>query len=57
MNSQIFINLPVSDLPRSLAFFKAPGFSHIPFSGTEEDGKCILTGEPSQRRVVWAKSY
>ena len=29
----------------------------IPFSGTEEDGKCILTGEPSQRRVVWAKSY
>ena len=29
----------------------------IPFSGTEEDGKCILTGEPSKRRVVWAKSY
>ena len=29
----------------------------IPFSGMEEDGKCILTGEPSQRRVVWAKSY
>ena len=29
----------------------------IPFSGTEEDGMCILTGEPSKRRVVWAKSY
>ena len=29
----------------------------IPFNAPEEDGKCILTGEPSQRRVVWAKSY
>ena len=29
----------------------------IPFNAPEEDGRCILTGEPSQRRVVWAKSY
>jgi len=29
----------------------------IPFDGPEEDGRCILTGEPSKRRVVWAKSY
>jgi prolyl-tRNA synthetase len=29
----------------------------IPFDAPEEDGKCILTGEPSRRRVVWAKSY
>jgi len=29
----------------------------IPFGATEEEGKCILTGEPSKRRVVWAKSY
>ena len=29
----------------------------IPFDGLEEAGQCILTGEPSQRRVVWAKSY
>ena len=29
----------------------------IPFDAPEEDGKCILTGEPSKRRVVWAKSY
>jgi len=29
----------------------------IPFGAPEEDGKCILTGEPSRRRVVWAKSY
>ena len=29
----------------------------IPSNAPEEDGKCILTGEPSKRRVVWAKSY
>jgi prolyl-tRNA synthetase len=29
----------------------------IPFDAPEEEGKCILTGEPSKRRVVWAKSY
>jgi prolyl-tRNA synthetase len=28
----------------------------IPF-GADETGKCIFTGEPSARRVVWAKSY
>jgi prolyl-tRNA synthetase len=28
----------------------------IPF-GDPEPGKCIFTGEPSARRVVWAKSY
>jgi prolyl-tRNA synthetase len=29
----------------------------IPFNAPEEDGRCILTGEPSKRRVVWGKSY
>ena len=29
----------------------------IPSNAPEEDGQCILTGEPSKRRVVWAKSY
>ena len=28
----------------------------IPF-GEAEPGKCIFTGEPSPRRVIWAKSY
>jgi prolyl-tRNA synthetase len=28
----------------------------IPF-GEAEAGKCIFSGEPSARRVVWAKSY
>lgn len=29
----------------------------IPLDAPEEDGKCIITGQPSKRRVLWAKSY
>ena len=29
----------------------------IPLDGKEEEGKCILTGEPSKGRVVFAKAY
>jgi predicted lactoylglutathione lyase len=44
MNRQIFLNLPVADLPRSLAFFKALGFAHNPqFTG--EDAACIVISE------------
>jgi prolyl-tRNA synthetase len=29
----------------------------IPLEDSPEPGQCIFTGEPSARRVVWAKSY
>jgi len=29
----------------------------IPIKGEKEEGSCILTGKPSQRRVVFAKAY
>ena len=29
----------------------------IPFAAAGEPGRCIFTGEPSPRRVVWAKAY
>jgi prolyl-tRNA synthetase len=29
----------------------------VPLNDSLEPGKCIFTGEPSARRVVWAKSY
>ena len=29
----------------------------IPFDASEEDGKCIFSGKPSKRRVVFARSY
>lgn len=36
MIKHVFINLPVADLPKSMAFFKALGFSHDPqFTGRQ----------------------
>ncbi|HRP64212.1 MAG TPA: proline--tRNA ligase [Phycisphaerales bacterium] len=29
----------------------------VPLSGDDSPGKCVITGKPSARRVVWAKSY
>ncbi len=29
----------------------------LPSDAPDEEGTCILTGEPSRRRVLWAKSY
>ena len=29
----------------------------IPLDGKPEDGKCIISGEPSKQRVIFAKSY
>jgi predicted lactoylglutathione lyase len=44
MSKQIFLNLPVSDLPKSMAFFKALGFTNNPqFTG--DDGACIVISD------------
>jgi len=29
----------------------------IPFDAVEEAGACVVCGKPSQKRVLWAKSY
>jgi len=29
----------------------------IPLDDSSEPGRCIFTGEPSARRVIWAKAY
>jgi prolyl-tRNA synthetase len=29
----------------------------IPFNAVEEDGQCVVCGDASKRRVLWAKSY
>lgn len=41
MSTQVFINLPIADLPRSVAFFKALGFSHNP-QFTDDTAACIV---------------
>ena len=44
MSKQIFLNLPVSDLAKSMAFFKALGFSNNPqFTG--DNGACIVISD------------
>lgn len=44
MVKQIFVNLPVADLPRSMAFFKALGFSFDP-QWTDDTAACMAIGE------------
>lgn len=44
MNQQIYINLPVRDLPRSKAFFAALGYSFNP-QFTNEQGACMVISE------------
>jgi predicted lactoylglutathione lyase len=44
VSTQAFINLPVADLPKSMAFFKALGYSHDPrFTG--DASACIVVSE------------
>lgn len=44
MSKQVFINLPVADLPKSMAFFKALGFSNNP-QFTDDAGACIVVSD------------
>ena len=44
MIKQIFINLPVADLPKSIAFFKALGFSLNP-QISDDAGACIVVSD------------
>ena len=44
MSKQVIINLPVANLPTSMAFFKALGFSHNPQS-TDDTGACIVVSD------------
>lgn len=44
MAKQIFINLPVADLPGTIAFFTALGFSFNP-QWTDETATCMIVGD------------
>lgn len=44
MNTQIFVNIPVADLARSIAFYTALGYSqNVQFS--DEKGACIVISD------------
>jgi hypothetical protein len=44
MPTQIFVNLPVSSLERSIRFFRALGFSFDP-QFTDDKAACLILGE------------
>lgn len=44
MNKQIFLSLPVADLPKSTAFFKALGFPLNP-QFTDDTAACVVISE------------
>ena len=44
MSRKVFINLPVTDLKRAMAFFAALGFRHEP-QFTNEQAACIVVSE------------
>jgi uncharacterized protein len=43
MHKQIFVNLPVQDLKRSISFFESLGFSFNP-QFTNDQGACMVIG-------------
>ncbi len=46
MHSQMFINLPVKDLPRSRKFFESMGYAFNP-QFSNDQGACLVLGEHS----------
>ena len=44
MSTKVFVNLPVTDLARSMAFYKALGFSFNP-QFTNDSGACMVISE------------
>lgn len=44
MIKQVSFSVPVADLPKSLAFFKALGFSHNP-QFTDDTAACVVINE------------
>ena len=55
MNKQIFLNLPVADLPKSMAFFKALGYSFNPQFTGDTAACVVISGTISVMLLTHAK--
>ncbi len=44
MHKSVFINLPVTDLPRAMTFYKALGYKHNP-QFTDDTAACIVISD------------
>lgn len=56
MKTQIFLNLPVKDLNRSVAFFTQLGFSFNP-KYTDEKATCLIIGENINAMLLVEEFY
>jgi predicted lactoylglutathione lyase len=56
MNSMIFVNLPVSDLPRSRRFFAALGYRFDP-KFTNDDAACMVINEGSIYAMLLTRGF
>ena len=56
MNSMIFVNLPVSDLPRSKRFFTALGYRFDP-KFTNDDAACMVINEGSIYAMLLTRGF
>jgi uncharacterized protein len=53
---KIFINLPVKDLQRSVAFFTGPGFSFNP-NFTDETATCMIISDDAYAMLLTHKKF
>jgi predicted lactoylglutathione lyase len=55
VSKQVIINLPVADLPKSLAFFKALGYSHDPQSADAAGARLVVSDTISVMLLTHAR--
>ncbi|MDQ3012501.1 MAG: glyoxalase/bleomycin resistance/extradiol dioxygenase family protein [Acidobacteriota bacterium] len=55
MSKQVIINLPVADLPKSMAFFEALGFSHDPQSANDTGARIVVSDTISVMLLTHAR--
>lgn len=56
MGRQIFVNLPVKDLPRSKAFFESLGFAFNP-QFTNEQGACMVINDGASYAMLLTEPF
>lgn len=56
MNKQIFVNLPVTDLDKSKAFFSALGYTFNP-QFSNENGACMIIAEDSIYAMLLTEAF
>jgi uncharacterized protein len=56
MSSNIFVNLPVKDLKRSMAFFQALGFTFNP-QFSDDTAACMIIGENNYAMLLTHEKF